>query len=100
VVELTDQYNSKAKDKMIKLIGWTGLFKKRDEIMGDWRKLHNEELHNFYSSPSTIRMIKTRTMSWAGNVARIGEGWNAYRIFGRKTRRKQTTRKTNMQVGG
>jgi hypothetical protein len=39
---------------------------KRDEATGDWRKLHNEELHNFYSSPDIIRMIKSRRMRWAG----------------------------------
>jgi hypothetical protein len=46
---------------------------KRDEVTGGWRKLHNEELHNLYSSPSTIRMIKSRMMRWAGHVARMGE---------------------------
>jgi hypothetical protein len=45
---------------------------KRDEVMGEWRKLHNEELHNLYSSPSIIRMIKSRRMRWAGYVAQIG----------------------------
>jgi hypothetical protein len=45
---------------------------KRDEVTGGWRKLHNEELHNLYSSPSIIRMIKSRRMSWAGHVARMG----------------------------
>jgi hypothetical protein len=46
---------------------------KRDEVTGGWRKLHNEELHNLYSSPSIIRMIKSRSMGWAGHVARMGE---------------------------
>jgi hypothetical protein len=46
---------------------------KRDEVMGGWRKLHNEELHSLYSSPSIIRMIKSRRMSWKGHVARMGE---------------------------
>jgi hypothetical protein len=45
---------------------------KRDELIGGWRKLHNEELHNLYSSPSIIKMIKTRSMRWAGHVARMG----------------------------
>jgi hypothetical protein len=54
---------------------------KRDEVTGDWRKLHNEELHNLYSSPNIIRMIKSRKMRWAGHVARMGEKWNAYRIL-------------------
>jgi hypothetical protein len=44
---------------------------KRDEVIGGWRKLH-EELHNLYCSPSIIRMIKSRRMRWAGYVARIG----------------------------
>jgi hypothetical protein len=41
----------------------------RDEVTGDWRKLHNEELHNLYSSSNVIRMIKSRRMRWAGHVA-------------------------------
>jgi hypothetical protein len=45
---------------------------KKYEVTGGWRKLHNEELHNFYSSPSIIRMIKSRRMRWAGHVARMG----------------------------
>jgi hypothetical protein len=45
---------------------------KRDEIIGSWRKLHNEELHNLYSSPNIIRMSKLR-MRWAGNVVRRRE---------------------------
>jgi hypothetical protein len=54
---------------------------KRDEVTGEWRKLHNEELHNLYSSPNIIRMIKSRRMRWAGHVARMGEKRNAYRIL-------------------
>jgi hypothetical protein len=45
---------------------------KRDEVTGGWRKLHNEELHGLYSSPSIIRVIKERRMRWAGHVARMG----------------------------
>jgi hypothetical protein len=52
---------------------------KRDEVMGDWRKLHTEELHNLYSSPN--RMVKSRMMRWVGHVARMGEKRNAYRIL-------------------
>jgi hypothetical protein len=54
---------------------------KRDEEMGWWRKLHNEELHDLYSSPSIIRMMKSRRMRWAGHVARMGEKKNAYRLL-------------------
>jgi hypothetical protein len=54
---------------------------KRDEVTGGWRKLHNEELHNLYSSPSIIRVIKSRRMRWAGHAARMGERRNAYRIL-------------------
>jgi hypothetical protein len=54
---------------------------KRDEVTGGWRKLHNEELHNLYSSPSITRMIKSRRMRWAWHVARMGERRNAYRIL-------------------
>jgi hypothetical protein len=54
---------------------------KRDKVTGSWRKLHNEELHNLYSSPSIIRMIKSRRIRWAGHVARMGEKRNAYRIL-------------------
>jgi hypothetical protein len=54
---------------------------RRDEVTGDWGKLLNEELHNLYSSPNIIRMNKSRRMRWAGNVARMGETRNAYRIL-------------------
>ena len=46
---------------------------RRDEITGDWRRLHNEELNDLYSSPNIVRMIKSRRMRWAGHVARMGE---------------------------
>jgi hypothetical protein len=61
---------------------------KRDEVTGGWRKLHNEELHNLYSSPSIIRMTKSIRMKWAGYVARIGEKRNAYMILAGKPERK------------
>jgi hypothetical protein len=53
---------------------------KRDETTGKWRKLHNEELNDLYSSPNIIRVIKSRRMRWAGHVARMGEKKVAYRI--------------------
>jgi hypothetical protein len=54
---------------------------KRDEVTGDWRKLHSGELHNLYSSRDIIRQIKSRIMRWAGHVARMGEGRNVYRVL-------------------
>jgi hypothetical protein len=62
-------------------------------VTGDWRKLHNEELHRLYSSPSIIRMIKSRRMRWAGHVARIGEKINAYRILVGKPEGKRPSRR-------
>jgi hypothetical protein len=46
---------------------------KKVEVTGEWRKLNSEELHNLYSSPSVIRMTKSRRMIWAGHIARIGQ---------------------------
>jgi hypothetical protein len=46
---------------------------KRDEVTGEWRKLHNKELRDLYSSPSILRIIKSRRMRWAGYIARMGE---------------------------
>jgi hypothetical protein len=54
---------------------------KRDEVTGGWRKLQNEELHGFYSSPSIIRVIKARRMRWAGQVVRMGDVRGAYNIL-------------------
>jgi hypothetical protein len=61
-------------------------------VTGGWRKLHNEELHDLYSSPNIIRMM-SRKMRWAGHVARMGQKRNAYRILVGKP---ETTRKTKM----
>jgi hypothetical protein len=54
---------------------------KKDEVIGSWRKLHNVECHKLYSSPSVIRMIKSRRIRWVQNVARMGEKRNVYRIL-------------------
>jgi hypothetical protein len=61
---------------------------KSDEVTGGWRKLHNKELHNLYSFPVIIRMIKTRRMTWAGRVARMLEERVAYRLLVEKTEGK------------
>ena len=54
---------------------------KRDEVRGEWRKLHNEELKGLYSSPNIVRVIKSRRMKWAGHVARMGEVTGVYRVL-------------------
>jgi hypothetical protein len=53
----------------------------RDEATAEWRKLHNGELHNMYSSPDIIRQNKSRRMRWAGHVARMGKGRNLYKVL-------------------
>jgi hypothetical protein len=54
---------------------------KRDEVIGEWRKLHNEKLHDLYPSPNIVRVIKWRRMRWAGHVARMGEERGVYRVL-------------------
>jgi hypothetical protein len=54
---------------------------KRNGVTGGWSKLLNEEFHNLYSSPSLIRIIKSRRMRWAGRLARMGEKRNVYRLL-------------------
>jgi hypothetical protein len=81
-----------------------------DEVIGDWRKLRNEELHNLHSSPSKIRIIKSRRMRWAGHVARMEGKRSAYRILlgkpegkrplGSPRRRWVDNIKMDLRVGG
>jgi len=54
---------------------------RRDEVTGDWRRLHKEELNDLYSSPNIVRVIKSRRMRWAGHVARMGEERGVYRLL-------------------
>jgi hypothetical protein len=54
---------------------------KRDEVTREWRKLHNEELHNLYSSADIIRQVKSRRMRWVGHVARMGDERKVYRVL-------------------
>jgi len=54
---------------------------KRNEVTGEWRKLHNEELSDLYSSPNIVRVIKSRRMRWAGHVARMGDRRGAHRVL-------------------
>jgi hypothetical protein len=84
---------------------------KRDEVTGDWRKLHNEELNDLYSLPNIMRVVKSRRMRWAGHVARMGEERRVYRMlvgkpegkrpWGRPRRRWENNIKMDVQeVGG
>jgi hypothetical protein len=57
------------------------IFGPRREEDGSWRKLHNDELHNLYSSPTIVRVIKSRRLRWAGHVACMGEGRGVYRVL-------------------
>ena len=58
---------------------------RRDEVTGEWRRLHNEELNDLYSSRNIVRVIKSRRMRWAGHVARMGEETGVYRVVVGKT---------------
>jgi hypothetical protein len=62
---------------------------KRDEMTGEWRKLHNQELRDLYSSSSIIRMIKSRRIIWTGHVTRMGEKRNAYKLLVGKPEKKK-----------
>jgi hypothetical protein len=66
---------------------------KRDEVIGGWGNLHNEQLHNLYCSRSIIRIIKSRRMRWAGHITRMGEKGNAYRILMRKLEGRRPLRR-------
>jgi hypothetical protein len=54
---------------------------RRDEVTGEWRKLHNEELNSLYALPNIVRVVKSRRMRWAGHVARMGEGRAVHRVL-------------------
>jgi hypothetical protein len=65
----------------------------RNEVTGEWRKLHNGELHNLYSSSDIIRQIKSRRMRWVGHVARMGEGRDVFRVLVGKSEGKRPLRR-------
>jgi hypothetical protein len=83
---------------------------KRDEVIGEWRKLHNEELNDLYSLPNIARVVKSRRMRWAGHVARMWEGRGVHRVLvgkpegtrplGRPRRRWEDNIKTDLQEVG
>ena len=91
---------------------WTTRFgPKRDEVTGEWRKLHNEELSDLYSLPNIVRVVKSRRMRWVGHVARMGERRGVHRVLvgkpegkrllGRPRPRWEDNIKTDLQeVGG
>jgi hypothetical protein len=80
---------------------------KRDEVTGDWRKLHKEELNDLYSLPNIVRVVKSRRMRWAGHVARMGEDRGVHRVLvgkpeskrplGRPRRRWEDNTKMDLQ---
>ena len=80
---------------------------KRDEVTGEWRKLHNEELHDLYSLPNIVRVVKSRRMRWAGHMARVGEDSGVHRLLvgkpegkrplGRRRRRWEDNIKMDLQ---
>jgi hypothetical protein len=82
----------------------------REEVMVEWRKLHNEELNGLYSLPNILRMIKSRRLRWAGHVARMGEGRVMYRVLvgkpegkrplGRQRRRWENNVRMDLQEVG
>ena len=82
----------------------------RDEVTGEWRRLHNEELNDLYTSPNTVRVIKLRRMRWTGHVARMGEERRVYRVLlgkpegrrplGRPRRRWVNNIRTDLQEVG
>jgi len=83
---------------------------RRDEVTGEWRKLHNEELNDLYCSPNNVRVIKSRRMRWAGHVARMGKRRGVYRVLmgrsegkrplGRSWRRWEESIKMDLQEVG
>ena len=83
---------------------------RRDELTGEWRRLHDEELNDLYSSPNIVRVIKSRRMRWAGHVARVGEERGEYRVLvgkpegkkplGRPNRRWVENIRTDLQEVG
>jgi hypothetical protein len=74
---------------------------KRGEVTGKWRKLHNGELHNLYSSPNITRQIKSRRMRWSGHVACMGEERKVYRILaGKPEGKRPLKRRIKMDLRG
>ena len=95
-----------SENRMLRRIFWP----KRDEVTGEWRKLHNEELNYLYCSHNIVRVIESRRMRWAGHAARMGEVRGVYRVLvwkpegkrplGRPRRRWEDNIKMDLQKVG
>jgi hypothetical protein len=72
---------------------------KREEMVGDWRRLHNDKLHNFYAYSDIIKSIKSRKMRFAGYVARMGKIRNSYKMLAKKTERKRRIGRPRRRLG-
>jgi len=73
---------------------------KRDEVTGEWRKLHNDELRVLYSLPNIVRVVKSRRMRWAGHVARMAEGRGVHRVLVGKPEGKRPLGRPRRRWGG
>jgi hypothetical protein len=78
---------------LMRIFGPTG-----NEVKGEWRKLHNEELNGLYSSRITVRVIKSRRVRWAGHVARMGESRDVYRVLVGKSGRPRRRWEDNIKM--
>ena len=76
------------------MVLWRIFGPRSEEVTGDWRRLHNEEINVLYSSPNTVRVIKSRRMRWGGHVACMGEKRGVYRVLVGETGGKETTGET------
>ena len=70
---------------------------KRDEVTGEWRKVHNEEIHDLYTSPIIVRVKKSRSMRWTGHVVRMGKIRGVYRFLVGKPERKRPLGKPRLR---
>jgi hypothetical protein len=73
---------------------------KRDEVTGEWRRLHNKELYALYSSPHIVRVIRSRKLKWAGHAARMGERTGVYRVLMEKLEARRPLGRLRRGWGG
>ena len=72
---------------------------KRDDVTGEWKKLHNEELSDLYSLPNIVRVVKSKRMRWEGHVARMGEGRGVHRVLVEKSEGKRPLERPRRRWG-